>query len=358
MSRILRKLFLFLPLLGLQIPTDLLAQQEPKAATALAEIALLDGPSRMQRLVEDAKKEGELTVYMTMGTDDCALILDAFTKKYGIKVKIWRSSSENVLGRIVGEQRAGRSEIDLVQNVAMEMEALHRERVLQAVKSPELDYLVPKAVPLHREWAAYAIVPIVQSYNPKIVKQEDIPKSYQDLLDPRWKGRLGIEAEDQTWFGYLSHELGEEATHKLFRNIIAANGVSVRKGHTLLANLVVAGEVPLALTVYSNKAETLRQKGHPVGWFTIPPTIAALLAVGIPKTAPHPHAAMLLYDFMLSAEGQRIMATTNYLPTSNKVERPILKNVPLTFIDPPQALDMQEKWGKAYEEIVTKRTKQ
>ena len=356
MNPVLRKLILFLPLFALQVPAAGLAQQPAKAATAVAELALYEGPDRMQRLVEGAKKEGELTVYEGITNADFMLASDAFTKKYGIKVKIWRSSSENVLARIVGEERAGRSEIDLVENAAAEMEALHRERVLQAVNSPEFAHLMPQAVPPHREWAGHGIMAIVQGYNPKLVKKEELPKSYQDLLDPRWKGRLGIEANDQAWFATLSGKLGEETTHKLFGNIVATNGISVRKGHTLLAKLLVAGEVPLGLTLYSDKVEEMRKKGEPIEWFTIPPTIALFVGVGIMKTAPHPHAALLFYDFMLN-EGQRLLASIYYIPTTDKVDSPFMKNVPLTIVDPAQSLDMQAKWVKAYEEIVTKRAK-
>jgi len=358
MSDIVRKLSLVLVLLALQVPTVALAQQAQKAATTVAEIALYEGPDRMQRLVEGAKREGELTIYETVTPVDFKFVSDAFTKKYGIKLKIWRSSSENLLGRIVAEQHAGRFEIDAVETVATEMEALHREKVLQMAKSPELAHQMPQAIRPHGEWVGHAVVPIVQGYNPKIVNKEELPKSYQDLLDPRWKGRLGIEAADEVWFGYLSQALGEEKAHKLFGSIVATNGVSVRKGHSLLTNLVAAGEVPLALNLYAYSAENARQKGSPVEWFVMPPAIASFLGVGVMKTAPHPYAAMLFYDFMLGEEGQRILASRNYLPTNNKVERPMLKNVPLTLIDTAHALDMEGKWGKAFEEIFTKRTKQ
>jgi len=271
MSDILRRLSLALPLLLLQAALAALAQQTAKAATALAEIALLDGPSRVQRLVDGAKKEGEVTIYMALGQDDFAPVLDAFTKKYGIKLKAWRSSSENVLGRIVGEERAGHFEIDVVESNVVEMEALHREKLLLAVKSPEHANLMPQAFRPHRDWVGHAIAVYAHAYNTILVKKEDVPKSYQDLLDPRWKGRLGIDGDDQNWFATLSQELGEEKTHKLFDNIVATNGVSVRKGHTLLANLVVAGEVPLALTVYSYRVARLKVKGSPIEWFTIPP---------------------------------------------------------------------------------------
>ena len=109
-------------------------------------------------------------------------------------------------------------------------------------------------------------------------------------------------------------EIGEERGRKVFKEIAATNGVSVRKGHTLLTQLVVAGEVPLALTVYNYKAEQLRGEGAPIDWFTIGNAIARPNGVGVARRAPHPHAAVLFYDFELSEEGQRIIAARDFVP--------------------------------------------
>src|SRR5262249_2299691 len=100
----------------------------------------------------------------------------------------------------------------------------------------------------------------VAAYNTGLIKKDELPKRYGDLLDRRWAGKLGVEAEDSDWFGAVVSALGEDKGLKLFRDIVAANGISVRKGHTLLANLVVTGEVPLALTAYAYKARAAAQK--------------------------------------------------------------------------------------------------
>lgn len=331
--------------------------QSKKAELTVAEIALYQGEDRLQRLIEGARKEGELNLYGAMTAGDMVPIVEAFTKKYGIKVKNWRSGSENVLKKIVSEARGGRFEVDIVENNAPEMEALHREKLLQQVKSPYHDDLMPQAIPAHKEWVGTFIDVFVQGYNTDKVKKEELPKTYQDLLDPKWKGRLGIEVDDPHWFAYVMQELGQEKGTKLFKDIVDANGISVRKGHALLTQMVASGEVPLGLTLYSHTPRQLREKGAPIDWFVIPPAIAQFRTIGLLRKAPHPHAAMLFYDFMLSSEGQQILSNRYYVSTNNKIDSP-LKKMPLKFIDPGLFLDMNDKWIKDYEETVTRRTKQ
>jgi iron(III) transport system substrate-binding protein len=330
--------------------------QSSKAEPTVAEIALLQGESRLQRLIEGARKEGELNLYSSMPMGDINALADVFTKKYGVKVKSWRAGSEAVLQRVVMEGRGGRFEADIVENSVPGMEALHREKLLQQVRSPAHGDIMPQAIPTHKEWVGSTLDIFVQAYNTNKVKKEELPKSYQDLLDPKWKGRLGIEGEDQHWFALLVQELGQEKGTKLFKDIVDTNGISVRKGHSLLANLVASGEVPLGLTLYNYAPEQLKQKDAPIQSFIIPPAIAQFRAVGLLKKAPHPHAAMLWYDFMLSEEGQQILTKRFNIPASKKIDTPE-KSLPLKFIDPAQFLDMNEKWVKAYEEAVTKRVK-
>lgn len=327
------------------------ASAAAQTPSVLAEIALFQGENRSQRLLEGAKKEGELTVY-AVGTD-IALVTDAFTKKYGIKVKVWRSASENVLRRVLTEARARRFEADVMENNPAEMEAAHREKMLQAVRSPYHADLLPQAVPEHREFVGDSIAVFVQAYNTNKVKKEELPKTYQDLLDPRWKGRLGIDQGDHAWFATLLQELGQGTGTKLFRDIVDANGMSVRAGHSLLTQMVASGEVPLGLTIYNHRPVQLKEKGAPIEWFIIPPVMAQLRTVALLKNAPHPYAAVLFYDFMLS-DAQQIFAKEHYVPASRKIDTPFSR-LPLKFIDPAQSLDHNDAWIKTYEETVTKR---
>ena len=321
---------------------------DPAVVSAIAQYS---GPDRAQRLLEGTKREGELTLYTSLTVEDMTVINEAFEKKYGVKVKMWRAGADKVLQRAVTEANGNRFVVDVAEVGTMELEALHREKLLVAVKSPFHADLIPQAVPAHHEWVASRLNVFVHAYNTSKLKKEDRPKTYQDLLQPKWKGKLGIEAADEDWFATLVSAMGEEKGLKLFRDISASNGFSVRKGHTLLTNLVAAGDVPFALTVYNFTAEQVKQKGAPLDWYVMPPAVARANGLAVARQAPHPHAAILYYDFMISEEGQQILAKRDFVTTSSKIQSP-LGQTPLKLVDPAQMLDESEKWTRLYSEII------
>ena len=329
------------------------AAEPAKGPVTISEIAMYQGADRHDRLVAAAQKEGELSVYHAY--PNLTVVMAAFTKKYGIKTNAWRAGSEAILQRIVTEARGSRFDVDIVQNNAPENEALHRETLVQEVRSPYLIDLIPEASPAHREWVGITLDVWSAAYNTNLIKKEELPKSYQDLLDPKWKNRLGIEANDYGWFGPLLEAMGEQQGRKLFTAIVSANGMSFRKGHSLLTTLVASGDVPLALTVYSWNPEQLKKKGAPVEGLLLQPVLAQFSTLAMLRKAPHPNAAVLFYDYMLS-EGQQLLANLNYVVASKKIETPFSKAAP-KFVDPGQALDMQEKWTKTYEDVLIKNAK-
>ncbi|HLQ89253.1 MAG TPA: extracellular solute-binding protein [Xanthobacteraceae bacterium] len=319
----------------------------------LAELATYTGADRTQRLIAGAKREGMVNVYSSVTVDDQKVLVAAFNKLYGVKLQFWRSSSESILNRALVEYRGSRFDVDAIETSTAEMESLYRERLLIEIKSPHLADIVPAAIRPHREWVGDRLNIIATGYNTNLIKKADVPKSYEDLLDPKWKGKLGIEADDAVWFGALANTMGEEKTVKLFRDIARTNGLSVRKGHTLLANLVVSGEVPLALTLYHYKAEQIKNAGAPLDWYVLPPGFARFLGTGVMRRAPHPQAAVLFMDFMLY-EAQKVLVDRDFTPTNMKV-KPL--DVPFNVIDPAQVLDQGNKWQKLYDEIVIKQGK-
>jgi ABC-type Fe3+ transport system substrate-binding protein len=309
------------------------------------------GADREKLLAEGAKKEGEVMVYTSLVPEDLTALAAAFEKKYGVKLKTWRANSEKVLQRAVTEARAGRHDADIVETNGPQLESLYREKGLQPLYSPHLKDLMPQARMKHGYWVGTRINMFVQSYNTNLVRKEELPKSYADLANPRWKGRLGIEAEDEDWFAMVIKELGEEAGLRTFREIVRVNGLSVRKGHTLLAGLVASGEIPLALTTYSHGAEKMKQKGAPVEWFAIAPAIGRANGIGVTTKPPHPHAAALFVDFLLSPEGQQILQKGGYVPANLRV-KDRAQSLPLKFVDPAVILDEDAKWKKLWQEVV------
>src|SRR4029077_1922514 len=161
----------------------------PGRAAAAADIAAYAGPDRTEKLIAGAKKEGTVTVYTSANVDDMAVLTAAFEKKYGVKVRVWRGSSENIVQRGVTEARGGRFDADVFETGGAAMESLHREKLLQEVKSPTLGDLNPAALMEHREWTGTRFNVFVAAYNTRLVRRDELPKSYDDLLDPKWKGK-------------------------------------------------------------------------------------------------------------------------------------------------------------------------
>ncbi len=321
-----------------------------------ASLLQYEGPDREQKVLAAAKKEGALTLYTSLAADNLVALIGPFEEKYGIKVTVWRAPTEKVMQRILTEASAGRHQFDAIHFGSPQLEALHREKILRPVKSPVLGELIAGSVPAHREWAATILQVYVQAYNTKLIKKEDLPKTYQDLLDPKWKGKLGIESESWPWFATLAMNLGEDKGVKLFRDVVATNGISAHGSVSLLNNLVAAGDVAMALTVYQHMPQRGKAKGMPIDWFTLKPVIARSNGVAISRNAPRPNAALLFYDYMLSATGaQKAFESLGYFPTNTKLPSEFPKDLRVEQVDPVLVLDQVDKWSGTFNEVFLKR---
>jgi len=314
-------------------------------------IALYSGDDRQARMEEGAKKEGALVFYTTIPTQYAKDLIEPFEKKYGIKVETWRARSELIQQRVINEARSGRPKVDIIASTSPPMEALHREGLLQKVETPRFGNLIDEAIPEHREWVSINLLTLVQAYNTRAVKKEDLPKTYEDLLDPKWKGKLAIEGSDYDWMASVVHDMGDEKGTQFFKDLVAKNQLSVRNGHPLLTNLVGSGEVPLALTVYDYSVEQAKKTGAPIEWFAIEPAVTITIGMGILKDAPHPNAAMLFYDYLLGEEAQRVLREIGYYATNKKIDPPF-ENVKLKILDPGTVLDEQEEAYRRFESVI------
>ena len=343
----MKKILLVCTLLG---AAAIVASAQVKAGATAADVASYTGADRMQKLIAGAKKEGTVSIYTSLQTTDIGKLADAFEKKYGVKVVSWRAGSEDIVQRSVQEARANRNTVDVMETNGPELESMHRENILQAVKSPYSADLIAPAILPHGEWVGTRLNVFVQSYNTNKIKKQDLPKTWEDLTNPKWKGKIGIEQEDSDWLAGIFADIGDARARKVFKDIVTTNGMSVRKGHTLLTQLVVSGEVPLALTIYNYKAEQLKRQGAPIDWFVIGNAIARPNGMAVARKAPHPHAAVLFYDFELSPEGQQIIANLEFVPTSKKIDTPLNK-VPMKFVDAKVAIDEYDKWKGLYRQL-------
>jgi iron(III) transport system substrate-binding protein len=186
-------------------------------------------------------------------------------------------------------------------------------------------------------------------YNTRLVKPEDVPRTYEDLLQPKWSGNLGIEASDIAWFAAVAKAMGEEKGLAYFRKL-AAMKPQVRSGHTLMTELVAAGEIPIVLTLYNQAVDKLKEKGAPIDWKPLPPAFGRADGIAIAKHAPHPHAALLFADFVLSPEGQRFIKAASRVPVNRTLDSSFAK-YHFRIIDMTAVMDEWDTWEKRWQTL-------
>jgi iron(III) transport system substrate-binding protein len=189
----------------------------------------------------------------------------------------------------------------------------------------------------------------VVAYNKAKLKAEDIPKSYEGFLDPKWKGRIALEATDSEWMGGVVKSWGEARGMAFFRKL-AEMKPEMRKGHVLLVQLIASGEVDVGLTAYYANAESFKRRGAAVDWAPVEPMIARPQGIGVARNAPHPHAALLFADFMLSPQAQEMLAGMGRVPVSRQVKT---ETSAMNFVmsDPATILDENDKWQQLWDKL-------
>jgi iron(III) transport system substrate-binding protein len=262
--------------------------------------------------VDDAKKEGRLTWYTSMGAGDAKLIADAFEKEYGlIKVDISRLSDEGLLNRIVNENRAGGKPFDVVS--ASQINSLAQQRLIAPYVSSESKEFPREAKDPANLWTAMYYNYYVLGYNTKMVTAADAPKKWGDLLQLRWKGNIGIDRDEIPWYATLLSVWKESKTQQYMR-ALSKQGIQWRKGHTLIANLMAAGEFPVSI-VYSYTMDQMKRDGAPVEWIrTLDPVVAQGGFIALGARAVNVNSAKLFIDFVLSPKGQSIFGSKHRVP--------------------------------------------
>ncbi|HSN22304.1 MAG TPA: ABC transporter substrate-binding protein, partial [Usitatibacter sp.] len=261
--------------------------------------------------------------------------------------------SDKVVQRTVAEARAHRDAVDVIETNGPEMDMIANEKVLEPYDTPYLADLPPAAVPPGHPWLPDRMNFFVVGFNTDKVKRSEIPATYEGFLDPKWQGRIGIEATDEEWMATLVKAMGEEKGMAFFRKL-AAMKPDMRKGHVLIAKLVSAGEVPVCLSCYNSNIISLKRKGAPVDFVPVQPVAARPQGIGVAKAAPHPAAAVLFADFVLSPEGQKLYESMGRVPASTKVKSE-LNDFPFTMMDPKIVLEESDKWEKLWNELFLQR---
>ena len=325
----------------------------------VAALAAYKGAERSARLIAGAQKEGELMLYSSLTQDDQLRLAADFKRRYGVTLKFWRGSQAHILQRVITETRGGRYEFDALETNAPQIEALAREQLLQRIDSPYVeDVLLAETKPRHGEWTPDRLNLLVYAYNTSAVRPAEVPKRWDDLLAPRWKGRVGLEKTNVEWFAALVKAMGEQAGLEFFRRL-GENGVAVRTGHNHSAALLAAGEIALMLGIYSHDAERYKKKSAPLDWFVLAPAVVLPSAVAVSRRAPHPHAAVLFYDYMLS-DGQRFYLEVNRVPASRNYDTPVRRLLEerqsIRVVNSLEAIDEYDKWQDLYKRLIVDRS--
>lgn len=259
-------------------------------------------------LIDTAKREGELVYYASMNLAEANAVIGEFEKRYPfIKVRLHRTGSEKLLTRVLTEFRAKKIFADIIQTVEFSMHIFNRSGVL-ARYLPQSNSLYSKDFKEEGFWTTVYYNAYVTAYNTRLVPRAQVAKSYDDLLDSKWKGKLLMEGTKADWFAGMLQILGPERGIKYMREL-AKQQPSTREGHELLAQLVVAGEGLYDINIPASSVERMKERGAPIDWTALGPVPAIMVGAGIATGAPHPNAAKLFLEFVLSREGQRIMQT-------------------------------------------------
>ena len=330
------------------------------------EIALLNRPDRQKILEEGAKKEGKLVWYTPLIVNQAVRPLkDSFEKKYPyIKVDFHRANSRGLVQKWIAENSAKRHEVDVVGGSEVTMLG-KKAGLLLRFSSPSLRDFPAELKDPQGLWSTTNLYFMTLAYNTRRIKPNGAPKSYEDLLNPKWKGRMAWHMGSNTgtplFIGNILTAMGEKAGTAYLQNLAKQSVISATASARGIVDLVVAGEYDIAINIFNNHAEISKDAGAPVDWQPLEPVPSPMGTTGVTKTAQRPHAAMLFTDFLLSEEGQKVFQRADYLPAHPKVaaKTPALKPgggrfAKANYFHPEIVMEQSDKWLAVQEKLFGK----
>src|SRR6187455_3236542 len=216
-----------------------------------------------------ARAEGSLTVYSSMNEQEGLPLWKMFEDATGVKVNYVRSSDSIILSRIAIENRASQRSWDVA--VTTTVNRLPNDALLQ-FDPPEARGLIPQARDPNRRWYGVYANYNAPAYNTKLVKQADLPKSYEEFLTHKeWKGKVAIDVTDTQWLSAIFAHYGEERGRKLVSDIVATLNPVLVDGHLALARAVGGGEYWVALNNYASLTSNVKLAGGDTDYWVLEP---------------------------------------------------------------------------------------
>jgi iron(III) transport system substrate-binding protein len=312
-------------------------------------LPLLAGAAEVK---ERAEAEGKLMFYAAFNATDSKTLTDTFKQLYPkIDATFYRTADAQLMERILTENRAGQNLWDVVMTTSFYGHNLKKRGLFAPYDSPERKYFREGYRDPQATWTSIYTNYGALGYNTRNVSKTSVPKSYADLLRPEWKGQIGMESKPYEWFGTMIKAMGDEKGLSFMRGL--SKQAELRTGRNLVAQLVAAGEFKAGLTAYSQTFETLKPAGAPVDWVYLNPVFANIHPVGISAKAPHPNAARLFIDFVLSKRGQELIRGMKRIP--DRIDTPpeqarLMEGIKPAFA-PTEVLDNFERYAKMFDEI-------
>lgn len=313
-------------------------------------------------LIAAAKKEGQVVWYTTLIVNQAVRPLqEAFEKKYpGVRLQYSRSDDAPTALKLLSEARAGRAQADIFDSLYA-MITVERAGLITPYRPPNIDQYPAELKDENGIWTALLVYVFAPGINVDMVPFEQAPKTYLDLLDPKWKGKIGWHASSFAgaagFVGSVLTSMGEDRGMEYLRALARQQIINVEASSRTVLDQVIAGEYPLALMIFINHAVISARKGAPSAWLKIEPMPVALDAISLLKDAPHPNAARLLMEFLTSEEGQQVLRRADYLPALPTVPtmapglRPADGKFQATYMRPEEVDRNMPRWSKVVEDL-------
>lgn len=330
------------------------------------DILTYKGADRQEKLVEGAKKEGNQVVFYSSLIANQALrpLAEGFMKKYPfMKATYWRADSEDLFQKISAEIRANNLVADVIEGTGVGEYAVSGGLTVPFY-SPLVQELPEKYRDKDSQWAVSRLSYFSIAYNTRQVPADQVPKTYEDLLDPKWQGkmawRIGSSTGTALFLSNLRMAWGEEKAREYFMKLRGQKIVNFGSGSArTLVDRVIAGEYPIALNIFAHHPLISKAKGAPVNSQLLAPVPTTAGTIAVPKGVKRPHSAMLLVDFVLSKEGQEVLLKAEYFPANPKVPPsellapvvPAKVGVAENFVGPEFLNKYAESSEKIYEEL-------
>jgi iron(III) transport system substrate-binding protein len=286
--------------------------------------------------LDAARKEGKVTLYSSIALDDITVLTRAFEKKHpGVQVQSYRAGKIKLVQRMVTEARAGRHQFDVLLSSAFSTLEIKLQKLLAKYESPERAHYRAELKDPEGFWTAGQINTMSVSYNTKLVKRDEVPQRWRDLLQPRWRGKVAVNGNRPEWYIGLLQAMGQEEGKK-YMSALAENKTIPLESSTLADELLGAGEFPLYANAAPSNAERIKRKGAPVDWARIAPLPTYPILVSVSAHSKAPNGAKLLADFLLSEDGQKTLREIPRIPARSGIEANpshLIKGVEIFFMN-------------------------